>query len=123
MSIIKSALFGFILVVAACILLFWAEGRAVKTARALEEGKGIVIEVDAQAIVPGNEGKLVHISGDAIPQDVPADIRLAVEAKGAARLTRVVEMLQWKETEREVERTGADGKTTKTKVLDYEKAW
>ena len=123
MSSIKPALLGFILVVAACSLLFWAEGRAVKTARALDEGKGIVIEVDAQAIAPGNAGKLVHISGDAVPQDVPVDTRLAVSAEGAARLVRVVEMLQWKETERDVERTGTDGKTTMTKVFDYEKTW
>ena len=32
MNILKSAFFGLILVIGACILLFWAEGRAVKTA-------------------------------------------------------------------------------------------
>ena len=123
MSIIKSALFGFILVVAASILLFWAEGRAVKTARALDEGKGIVIEVDAAKIDAGNEGKLVHISGDAVPQDVPRDARLNIEAKGAVSLTRNVEMLQWRETSKEVERTASDGSKTTTTVYDYDTTW
>ena len=71
MNILKSALFGLVLVIGACILLFWAEGRAVKTARSLEEGKGLVVEVDAAKIDAGNDGKLVHITGDAVPQDVP----------------------------------------------------
>ncbi len=123
MNILKSAFFGLILVIGACILLFWAEGRAVKTARALEEGKGLVVEVDATKIDAGNEGKLVHISGDAVPQDVPVDPRLGVAAKGAVSLTRIVEVLQWKETSKEVERTASDGSKTKTTVYDYGKVW
>jgi hypothetical protein len=123
MNILKSALFGLVLIVGSCILLFWAEGRAVKTARSLEEGSGIVLEVSADKLDPANEGKLVHISGDAVPQEIPADKRLGVEAKGAMSLTRVVEMLQWKEIERDVERKDADGKVTKTKVYDYDKTW
>ncbi|WP_373503596.1 TMEM43 family protein [Aestuariivirga sp.] len=123
MNALKSAFFGLLLVAASVILLFWAEGRAVNTAKALEEGSGIVVEADAATIDPANEGKLLHISGDAVPQDVPADTRLGLSAEGAVSLTRKVEMLQWKETSREVERTGTDGKTTKTKVYDYEKVW
>ncbi len=123
MNILKSAIFGLVLLIAACILLFWAEGRAVKTARALEEGKGLVVEVDAAKVDAGNEGKLVHISGDAVPQDVPRDARLNIEAKGAVSLTRKVEMLQWKETSREIERTANDGSKTKTTVYDYDKTW
>lgn len=123
MNILKSALFGLVLIAAACILLFWAEGRAVKTARALDEGKGLVIEVDAAAIDPANDGKLVHISGDAVPQDIPADARLGVTAAGAVSLTRKVEMLQWKETSKEIERTANDGTKTKTTVYDYHLDW
>ena len=57
------------------------------------------------------------------PQDIPADIRLGITAEGSVSLTRTVEMLQWKEMSREVERTGSDGKTSKSKVYDYEKTW
>jgi hypothetical protein len=123
MGLIKSAFFGLLLVIAACVLLFWAEGRAVKTARALEEGAGLVISVDAGTIDPSHEGALVHISGSVKPQGVPADERLGIAAEGAVTLSRNVEMYQWKETSRDVERTGSDGKTTKTTVYDYEKVW
>ena len=123
MNILKSALFGLVLVIGACILLFWAEGRAVKTARSLEEGKGLVAEVDAAKIDAGNDGKLVHITGDAVPQDVPGDLRLGVEAKGAVSLTRLVEMLQWKEISKEMERTASDGSKTKSTVYDYNTVW
>lgn len=123
MNIIKSAFFGFLLVVAACVLLFWAEGRAVKTARSLDEGSGLVIEVEAGRIDPANDGKLVHVSGAVVPEDVPSDTRLGISAAGSVWLGRRVEMFQWKEIRREVERTGNDGKTSKATVYDYEKVW
>ena len=40
----------------------WNEGRAVRTAESLEEGAGAVVSVPADAVDPGNEGKLVHVS-------------------------------------------------------------
>ncbi len=123
MGIFKSAVFGLLLVVAAVVLLFWAEGRAVATARALEEGAGIVVSAASSKLDPTNEGKLVHISGDAAAQGVPADTRFGIKAEGAVRLVRKVEMLQWKEVAREVERSGGDGQTVKTTVYDYEKVW
>lgn len=123
MGILKSAFFGLLFIVAAAILLFWAEGRAVNTARALEEGSGIVVEVNAGQVDPANDGRLVHIMGDAVAQDVPADTRFGIRAEGAMRLARKVEMLQWREVAREVERTGNDGKTVKTTVYDYEQVW
>ncbi len=123
MGILKSAVFGLLLIGVAIILLFWAEGRAVNTARALEEGAGLVAEIAADRIDPAHDGKLVHITGDAVAQDVPADSRFGVRAEGAMRLVRNVEMLQWKEISREVERTGNDGKIVKTTVYDYERVW
>jgi hypothetical protein len=123
MNIIKSAVVGLLLVVASCVLLFWAEGRAVNTARALEEGAGLVVDVDGGAPDAVNDGKLVHITGDVKALDTPSDSRLGIMAEGAVILKRKVEMLQWKEIAREVERTGNDGKTVKTTVYDYETAW
>lgn len=123
MGILKSVLAGVLLVLAACVLLFWAEGRAVNTARALEEGAGIVMSVDANQVDPANDGKLVHVSGTITAQDVPTDSRLGMAPEGAITLKRTVEMFQWKETQREVERTGSDGKTSKSTVYDYEKVW
>src|SRR5260221_13048094 len=56
-------IFGFVLIVAACILIFWNEGRAVKTARSLTEGEGVVRTVATDKADPGNDGKLVHVVG------------------------------------------------------------
>ena len=95
---IKSVLFGLVMFVLSFPLLFWNEGRAVRTARSLTEGLGAVVSVPAEAVTPGNEGKLVYVSG-AVKTDKPVvDDELAVEAD-AVTLLRNVEMYQWKESE------------------------
>ena len=62
---IVGAGFGLLLFAGSILLLFWNEGRAVKTARGLEEGAASVISVAAGPVDPAHEGKLVHFSGDA----------------------------------------------------------
>ena len=39
--------------------------RAVRTAQSLEEGAGVVVSVAAATVEAGNEGRLVHLSGEA----------------------------------------------------------
>ena len=58
-------LVGLVLIVASIVGIFWNEGRAIDTARALAEGAGAVVSVDASAVDPANEGKLVHVMGAA----------------------------------------------------------
>ena len=91
-------LFGLVLIPLACWGLFWNEGRAVKTARALEEGQGIVVSIPASSINPAVIGKLVHIAGDARSAGGVADPELGVKAPGL-KLARKVEMFQWTERE------------------------
>jgi len=55
--------FGVLLVIVACVLLFWNEGHAVKVAQSLSEGAGIVRTVAADKPDPANDGKLVHVIG------------------------------------------------------------
>jgi hypothetical protein len=119
----KGFFVGLLLVIAACVLLFWNEGRAVTTARALAEGAGIVLSVNSAAIDPANDGKLVHISGSVTPNGVPRDSRFGVEAAGAVGLERNVEMYQWRETSRsETRKTLGGGEETVT-TYDYDKVW
>jgi hypothetical protein len=47
---------GLLMLIAACVGLFWNEGRAVQTARSLAEGKGLVISVDPATVDAANEG-------------------------------------------------------------------
>lgn len=93
---IKGIIFGFILFIIAFPLLFWNEGRAVKTYKSLKEGSGAVISVLADQVDPNNEGKLVHLSGRASTEETLTDPVFGV-SENALRLRRKVEMYQWQE--------------------------
>ena len=116
-------LVGLILVAASLILLFWNEGRAIATYRALTEGAGSIISVDAAKVDPANDGKLIHIAGPFKPAGVPADADLGVSAQGAVTLSRKVEMYQWTEKSRSETRTKLGGGEETVTTYDYSKEW
>jgi hypothetical protein len=119
---IKSVLVGLIFFVAAFPLLFWNEGRAVRTARSLSEGAGSVVSVPSDAVNAANEGKLVHTSGGVTTEGQIVDDELGVQAP-AVKLIRNVERYQWKETERSEEKKKLGGGTETTKTYTYDKTW
>src|SRR5262245_18526190 len=96
---IKSVLVGLAMLVASFPLLFWNEGRAVRTARSLEEGAGAVVSVSSTSVDPAHEGKLVHMTGEATTAETLEDPEFGVKAH-ALKLVRVVEMYQWEEEEK-----------------------
>lgn len=114
---------GLILVLATIVGLFWNEGRAVKTARALAEGAGAVITVDNNSVDPANEGKLVHMYGPVVAKGALEDALVAVKADGAVALNRKVEMLQWKETDRTETEKSLSGTETTKHTYTYSKEW
>lgn len=119
---IKSVLVGLILFIASFPILFWNEGRAVKTARSLEEGAGAVVSVAADSVNPANEGKLVHLSG-AVSTDGPVvDDEIGVEAQGI-KLLRNVEMYQWVEEKKSETRKKLGGGEETVTTYDYKKDW
>jgi hypothetical protein len=119
---IKSVLFGLILFVASFPLLFWNEGRAVKTARSLEEGAGAVVTVPADAVSPANEGKLVHVTGPVETDTLVVDDELGIEAD-AVKLVRKVEMYQWVEEEKSETRKKLGGGEETVTTYEYKKEW
>jgi len=119
---IKSVLVGFILFLVAFPVLFWNEGRAVRTERSLKEGAGAVVSVQPDAVNSANEGKLVHMAGPVATGDPVVDDELGVQAQ-AVKLIRNVEMYQWKEHEKSEERKKLGGGTETTKTYTYEKEW
>lgn len=121
-SSISGLLFGFILVAASFPLLFWNEGRAVRRAQALREGAAAVVSVDASAPDAGNEGKLVHLAGRAVPRGTLTDPQLGVSAE-AIRLRRDVEMYQWREESESETRNKLGGGTETVTTYTYERAW
>lgn len=116
-------LVGLILVAASLVLLFWNEGRAIKTYRALTEGAGSIISLDAAKVEPANEGKLIHIAGAFAPKGTPADADLGISAPGAVRLLRKVEMYQWKEQSRSETKTKLGGGEETVTTYEYSKDW
>ena len=119
---IKSVLFGLVLFAISFPVLFWNEGRAVRTSKGLTEGQGAVVPVPIDAVDASKEGKLIHISG-AVKTDAPvADDQLGVQAT-AVKLIRNVEMFQWKEHEKSESRKKVGGGTETVKTWEYKKEW
>jgi hypothetical protein len=113
---------GGALFVLSFILLFWNEGRAVKTAQALEEGAKAVVSIEADKVDPAKEGKLVHVSGRAEASADVADPQFGVAAR-ALRLKRTAEMYQWKEAAETKTSNNVGGSQTKQTTYSYSKVW
>ncbi len=118
----KSVLVGLLFFIASFPLLFWNEGRAVRTARSLAEGAGAVRSVAADAIDSGNEGKLVHASGVVSTDGPVTDADLGVEAQ-AVKLIRKVEIYQWKEKESSETRKKVGGGSETVTTYSYDTIW
>ncbi len=119
---IKGILVGLILVVGSGALLFWNEGRAAKTAAALSEGASVVISAPNNAVAPGNEGKLIHVSGETSAAKEVTDPALGFSQKGL-KLSRSVEMYLWKETKETKTREKLGGGEETVTTYRYSKVW
>jgi hypothetical protein len=118
---IKGVAAGLVLAVIALPLLFWNEGRAVKTARGLEEGSGAVVSVKADKLDPANDKKLIHTTGKASTDETLSDELFGVTAPGI-KLIREVQIYQWQEKKR-TQRKKRGGKEVKVTTYTYEKVW
>ena len=119
---IKSVGIGLLLFLGAFAVLFWNEGRTVKMARDLAEGKGLVETVKADQVSSANEGKLVHMTGPATVATKVRDKEFKIKRE-ALRLVRNVEMYQWKETKTTKEEKKLGGKKVKITTYSYSKEW
>jgi Transmembrane protein 43 len=93
---LMGVLAGIVMFLVSFVVLFWNEGRAVTKARALQEAGGAVVSVASDKVDAANEGKLVHVTGEATTDETLTDDRFGVSAK-AIKLERKVEMYQFKE--------------------------
>ncbi len=119
---IKGILLGIVLFVIAFPLLFWNEGRAVKTAKGLKEGLASVVSIDPGRIDPQHDGKLVHLSGEAVTHDILEDPTFPVSLN-AMKLKRDVEMYQWKESTSSKTRKKLGGGEETVTEYSYSKVW
>ncbi len=116
------ALIGLVLIIASIVAIFWNEGRAINTARALAEGAGLVVSVDSGKVDSVNDGKLVHVMGAANATAPLADPQFPVKANGL-KLLRNVEMYQWRQDERSETRNKLGGGQETVTTYTYSREW
>lgn len=121
-SSFKNIFIGFLLVIGAIVLLFWNEGRAVKTEQNLKEGSSVVVSVSPDKRDLKNEGKLIHFSGMTKSPNVLTDGEFEITVS-ALKMQRTVEVYQWKEkaSSKTVNKLGGGTETTTT--YSYFKDW
>ncbi|XP_034308124.2 transmembrane protein 43 isoform X2 [Magallana gigas] len=116
-------LVGIGLLIGASVLLFWNEGRAVKTAKSLDEGLSKVLVMDnIFGIDTNNVGSLVYLTGELSTGKKPLVDDLHHVTVNAVKLQRTVEMYQWVETE--TKREYNEGGQTRTETTySYDLEW
>ena len=119
---IKGVVAGFGLTVISCGMLFWNEGRAVKRARALDEGQGLVVTVAADAVQGGNEGKLILTNGEAKATAPVQEPDFGFTADGIA-IKREVSFYQWVENTKSETQKKLGGGTETVTTYNYVKEW
>ena len=119
---IKGVLIGIVLFVISFPLLWWNEGRAVKTAKGLTEAGGSVVSVTADQVDAANDRKLVHMTALATTDEILHDPEFAVSVP-AIRLRRKAEMYQWHQKESSETRKKFGGGSETITTYDYQKKW
>jgi hypothetical protein len=116
-------LIGIILLPAACILLYWNEGRAVTALDALSRGARQVIEIDAGKPDAAVNGKLVHLTGALGAGTAARDPVFGIGGAGLVRLRREVEMYQWREEQHSQSHENVGGSKTTETTYTYRLEW
>ena len=114
---------GLIMFIAATILLWWNEGRSVKTAKMLKAAETECVDVASIASLdPALDGQLVHATAVAKTDEVLTDPDYGLSVN-AIRLVRDVEYYQWVEhsTSETKDKIGGGQETTTT--YTYSKEW
>lgn len=120
---LKSVLMGFVLIIGATILLWWNEGRAVKTADMLEEAQEVCIDMPNPDKKSAEfEGELVCATAMATTDEVLNDREFGI-SENAISLSRKVEYFQWVEHAEEQKEDKLGGKEVTTTTYTYTQEW
>lgn len=114
---------GFVLIVVCCGLLWWNEGRAVTAEKGLSAATDAAISLAVTTPDAANDGKLVHMTGEAKATAPISDADLGIAFADALVVSRKAEMYQWKEeTSTKTEEKLGGGETTTT-TYSYKREW
>ena len=116
---LKGILVGLALFVAATVLLWWNEGRAVKTSKMLKAAETECVDVASVASLdPALEGKLIHATAVAKTDEILTDPTYGVSVN-AIRLVRDVEYYQWVEHSKNFVRTTVPDNTVTAEKVEF----
>jgi hypothetical protein len=114
---------GFLLFIAGTALLWWNEGRAVKTEKMLDEAGNAYVEMENPNKKDASlEGELICGTAMATTEDSLSDAQFGIGAKAIA-LRRTVEYYQWVEHAQEERKDKLGGKEEITTTYSYTKEW
>lgn len=120
---LKAVLMGFVLIIGATILLWWNEGRAVKTADMLEEAQEACVEMPKpDKIDKSLDGELVCGTAMATTDEVLEDKEFGIK-ENAIKLVRRVEYYQWVEHSESKSEDKLGGKQETTTTYTYSQEW
>lgn len=120
---IKNILFGILFFIGGTVLLWWNEGRTVKTSDANEAAYEETISVsDISALNSQLNGKMIHANGEAITHDSLVDTQLGIGVV-ATKLIRTVEYYQWEEHSSTKTEDKFGGREERTTTYTYDKKW
>ncbi|MDO5678947.1 MAG: TMEM43 family protein [Pelistega sp.] len=120
---LKSIVIGLVLIASATALLFWNEGRSVKTADCINEVQSVYVTLpDVNTLNSELNGSLVYAQGNAHTETVLEDGRFNIQ-KNALALHYSAEYYQWVETKTEREEKSAGGSSEIVTTYDYGKRW
>ena len=120
---IKATLMGFVIIIGATILLWWNEGRAVKTADMLEDAQGACVEMlNPDKKSAEFEGELVCATAMATTDEVLTDKDFGI-SENAIGLSRKVEYFQWVEHSESKSEDKLGGKQETTTTYTYKQEW
>ena len=119
----KGMVTGIVLVVVGTILLYWNEGRTVKTGGAINEARSVAVKVDdISRVDPALAGKVIYATGRADTRDVLTDPIFGASAT-AINISRRVEYYQWQEHSRQETRKKLGGGEETVTTYTYTMEW
>jgi hypothetical protein len=119
----KSIGSGFVMFCLATALLWWNEGRAVKTEKMLDEAAGAYVEMENPNKKDASlDGELICGTAMATTEDSLVDAQFGIGANAIA-ISRKVEYYQWVEHSQSKSEDKLGGKEVTTTTYTYSKEW
>lgn len=114
---------GLVMIALATFLLYWNEGRAVRTGDAIAEAQMQTVALPGISTLDSSyDGKLVYATGRVVTEDTLTDSMFGITTK-AIRLRRKVEYYQWVEDAKQETRKKLGGGEETVTTYSYQMKW